>query len=448
MFHHQLRLIVSFALIAVVPATSASVFAKGKPNNEQPRPPIYYDVTWVEEIDQYDRLFFYDVADSGTTIVGTGFVGETQHAISIDVSTGIVTDLNQLISDLDASQLPPGWQPTWRLTTARHLNSDGTFAGNVTDQNGFRRPYKYDPNATNPISVFGQVGTSTYYPHVKDMNDAGDVLYAQQIGDGPTTYHIHTFDGQTVDLDAGLESVTALNVDRVVVGNVSHPDSAYIGAYTYDVGTDVMTNIPPYFQARDINNQGIVAGGGSLTGQGNVNIEAVHYSADDGKWLLDENGSNSWATTINNAGQSSGRINIRDRKVPDTSFIYDPVEGFWSINDLINDTPEDTSIWFAGKIVYNVPDVSAISEPLADGFPLMVGSKTVPASHHPSGEDTEVAFILTPFTLASANGSPVPEPTGLVLLTTALVVLGRWRRNRSLNRPARSMGQQELRTKC
>jgi hypothetical protein len=333
--------------------------------------------------------------------------------VSIDVATGSVTDLNNALPDI-----PNGWQ----LTSARGITDSGRIAGEALDNSGTRVLYVYDATDTNRFQPVGVgVGGNIRY---RDMNDAGDLLYAEF---GSSNSWLNKHDNQpTVALPTSLMQAgqyfttgpVAINDGLITAGNTAGNSSTT--AYVYD--TNTTTNIPKYFRSVEINNAGTVVGLGSLSTKGNPTLVAMKY-ANGVKTPLVSNVA-SEAFDINDDEQVVGRIDSTTRS-SSTAFLYDPNQGFWSLNDLIQDTNQDEAYWLS----YGYNDgmsVQAMSERLSSGYPVIVGDRTVSGSMFSDGIDRHLGFILTPIGGGMASAlvaGSVPEPTSVALLILGLLSL-------------------------
>jgi hypothetical protein len=143
------------------------------------------------------------------------------------------------------------------------------------------------------------------------------------------------------------------------------------------------------------------------------------------------------AFDINDAGQVAGRIN-RTSKTAATPFVYDDAtQGFWSLNDLIQDTAQDEFYWNCSW-EFDV-SVEAMSEPLSSGYPVIVGHRLVLGSIFPDGVDRRLGFILTPTSGAMPSAlvaGSVPEPASEFLLIAGLLATGLKRRPARVRRSA------------
>jgi hypothetical protein len=419
--------VIAVGIVAGAGATLAH--AKGKPTPPPPPPPpppVNYDIKWLVPAGPNDRYHILDVNRQGTTAVGSQSIGGVTHAVTIDVATGTVSDLNALLRP----DIPDGWQ----LTYARGITDLGRIAGEARDNSGNRVLFVYDPADTPRFQPVGVgVGSRINY---RDMNDAGDLLYAKNTSSDSYLY----FDQQTVVLDPALKEPSefgfvgpqALNNDRVIAGN---RDAGFRSAYVYNYNTDATTNIASLFQANEINNTGTVVGRGSLSNKGNPTLVAMKYASGVKTPLTSLS---SEAFEINDAGQVVGRINSTNRSIP-TAFLYDPndpTQGFWSLNDLIQDTAEDESFWNCSSGLDASLFVKSMSEPLSSGYPVIAGDRTVLGSMFPDGVDRHLGFILTPISPAMSSAlvaASVPEPNSCLLVAIALLSLNAARRRRQVN---------------
>jgi hypothetical protein len=416
-----------FGTTICLAATAA--FAKGKPTPPPPpTPPVQYDVMWFNTGGEFDDLKLYRVNQAGTTVVGRRTIGGVASAISLDVATGTLTDLNSVVP------VPAGWH----LDKAQGINSLGQIAGTATDNLGIKRVFDYDPsNITTPFRQLSTTGTGDQF---RDMNESGDVLYRQD-GATPTVY-LYTHDDQDShalpsslgtsfggDFGSffGPGGPVALNNNRLIAGNIQNSFST---AYTYQFvagATGTTTAIPPHFKAIEINDAGTVVGSGNVKVKGTGAAAAITYNALTGKKQLTD--VTSYATAINELGQVAGEVypTSNGTGIVDDAFIYDPVAKFWRISGLIQD-PADLALWknqTAGAS--ESPDIQGMSEPLVPGgYPLIVGARNMPGSMFPDGVGRQVGFILTPIGGGMASAlvaGSVPEPTSAALLVLALLSL-------------------------
>jgi hypothetical protein len=261
------------------------------------------------------------------------------------------------------------------------------------------------------------------------MNENGDVLFREN---GYNDASIYT-DGQTMALPSGVVGVRGINNDRVVTGWFTGDPGAY-ESYVYDSVTDVLTPIPADINAVAIGDDGTVIGSASRGARGFTG--AATYSDDEGLTLLDDRGDKapeSQAKDVNQAGQILVWSDPEGRKGGvSTGFLYDPVDGIWSLDDLIvNDSQADLDRWLADSSNSLGNFVEALSEPTAAGFPYIIGRKKLPGSFFADGQSHESLFLLAPIAPAAAAlaaGSVVPEPSTLILLALGLLLLPRRRR--------------------
>jgi hypothetical protein len=416
----------TFLIGIVVSLASIPPSAKGKPTPPPPpAPPVQYDVIWFNAGGEFDGLTLYGVNQAGTTVVGRRTIGGVASAVSLDVATGTLTDLNSVVP------MPAGW----RLNRAQGINSAGQIAGNAIDNYGIQRVFVYDPsNITTPFRQVSAPGTSGQF---RDINEAGDVLYRQE-GATPRVYLYTHDDQQSYVLPSSLGTTlggdfgsffgpagpVALNDDRLITGNVQSNSSTT--AYTYNFATGTTTAIPPNYRAIEINDSGTVAGTGELRSKGSTPAKAVTYNAVGGKKQLTD--LTSLATTINDLGQVAGEVITQSPvSAPDDAFIYDPVAKFWRVSGLIQD-PADLALWnIQTADGIESPDIHDMSEPLVPGgYPLIVGNKRMRGSLFTDGVARQVGFILKPISSAMSSGlvsASIPEPATFVLMSIGLVPL-------------------------
>jgi hypothetical protein len=358
------------------------------------------------------------VNGQGTTAVGSQTIGGITQAVTIDVATGTVTDLYAL--------LQPDIPVSWQLTSARGSTDLGRIAGEAIDSSGNRVLYVYDPADTPRFQPVG-VGFGSRISY-RDMNDAGDLLFAQN---GSSNSYLY-IDPQTIALDSALMQPgdcacigpQAVNNGRVIAGN---RDLGSTSSYVHNYITIATTNIASFFEATEINNTGTVVGSGSLSNKGHPIRVAMKYASGVKTPLTNLS---SDAVDINDAGQVAGRINATNRSIA-TAFLYDPTRGFWSLNDLIQDTAQDEAYWTNGASLSVSLSVQGMSEPTSSGYPVMVGNRTVLGSMFPDGVARNLGFILTPInsaTLSALVAGSVPEPSSCLLLAIALLSLNAARR--------------------
>jgi hypothetical protein len=414
--------------IGTLTCLAATPALAGKPTPPPPSPPpVSYDITWLNAGGPNDRFSVYDVNGPGTTAVGTLNTSGVDKAVSIDVATGTVTDLNAVLSP----HVPNGWQ----LNSARGITDFGRFAGEATDELGNRVLYVYDAADLTPFQSVGEtIGNIRY----RDMNDMGDLLFAEY---GTSNSYLYTHDGQETQLPTslmtadqfGTPGAAAINNDRVIAGNKD--GNSFATAYVYD--GDTTTSIASYFQSREINNAGTVVGRGKLSSSRSPKLTAMKYE-NGVKTPL--SGLSSEASDINVAGQVAGRINSTGRTAA-TPFVYDPTQGFWSLNDLIRDTAQDEFYWNCSSEFDFMLFVEAMSEPLSSGYPVIVGHRTVLGSVFPDGVDRQLGFILMPTSGATSSAlvaASVPEPSSCLLVAIALLSLNAAGRRR--HRPGSPRG--------
>jgi hypothetical protein len=374
---------------------------------------------WFNTGGEFDDLQLYGVNQAGTTVVGHRTIGGITSAISLDVATGTLTDLNSVVP------VPAGWH----LNSAQGINSYGQIAGMATDNFGIQRVFVYDPsNITTPFRQLSAPGAAGQF---RDMNEAGDVLYRQG-GATPNVYLNTHNDQQSHVLPSSLGTSgpggpVALNDDRLMVGNVDH---TVLTAYTYDFVTGTTTAIPPLFRAIEINDSGTVVGHGDLRSRGNP-YTAVTYNAVGGKKQLTD--LRSIATTINDSAQVAGEVYATTSpSAPDDAFLFDPVTKFWRISGLIQDAA-DLALWNSQTAEgTESPDIQGMSEPLVPGgYPLIAGNKFMPGSLFADGVRREVGFILKPISGAMSSAlvsASVPEPATALLVVVGLLALNLRRR--------------------
>jgi hypothetical protein len=414
-----------FSAIAFLAGTSS--FAKGKPTPPPPpTPPVKYDVVWFNTGGEFEDIKLYRVNQAGTTVVGRRTIGGVDSAISLDVATGSLTDLNSVVP------VPAGWH----LDRAQGINSSGQIAGTAIDNFGVQRVFVYDPsNITTPFRQLSTAGTGDQF---RDMNELGDVLYRQD-GATPRVYLYTHDDQQSHVLPSSLGTTrggeygsmvgpggpVALNDSRLIAGNLESDSNST--AYTYNYVTGTTTSIPRFFRSIEINDSDTVVGPGELRSKGSPSVKAVTYNAIGGKSQLTD--LTSWATTINDLGQVAGEVYTTSGTTgsPGDAFIYDPVAKFWRISGMIQD-PVDLALWnnqIAGAA--ESPDIQGMSAPLeSGGYPLIVGNKFMSGSLFADGVRRQVGFILKPITggtMSALIAGSVPEPTTAVITTLALVPL-------------------------
>jgi hypothetical protein len=413
----EAKTIRTFLIGTVVSLASTSAFAKGKPTPPPPATPVQYDVIWFNAGGEFEEITLYGVNQAGTTVVGHRTIGGVDSAMSLDVATGTLTDLNSVVP------VPSGWH----LDRAQGINSSGRIAGTATDNLGIQRVFVYDSsNMTTPFQQLSTTGTGDQF---RDMNEAGDVLYRQN-GATPGVYLYTYNDQQTTVLPSSLgtggpSGPVAINDDRLMAGNVDH---TVLTAYTYQFvagATSTTTAIPPLFRAIEINDSGTVVGHGDLRSKGNP-YTAVTYNAVGGKKQLTD--LRSIATSINNSGQVAGEVYATTSpSAPDDAFFYDPVAKFWRISGLIQDAA-DLALWNSQTADgTESPDIQGMSEPLVPGgYPLIVGNKFMPGSLFADGVRRKVGFILKPISGAMSSAlvsASVPEPANCLLLSVGLLPL-------------------------
>jgi hypothetical protein len=182
----------------------------------------------------------------------------------------------------------------------------------------------------------------------------------------------------------------------------------------------------------EINNDGAVVGRGTLSTRNNATQTAMQYQGGVRTSLTNRE---SEATDINNAGQIVGRLADVH---PDTGFLHTASIGFRSLDDLLQDNPQDTNLWFSkdnnpNGSFFQEKQVEATSEPLGGGFPVIVGDKQVPGFMFADGVQRRMGFILRPIGSAMASAlvpGSVPEPASAMLVVSGLLPLfaaRRWR---------------------
>jgi hypothetical protein len=420
--------VVALGIAATVGVVSAE--AKGKPTPPPaPVPPVRYDITWFNTSGQYDDLSIYNVNNLGTTAVGSIRTSSGNQAVSIDLMTGVVSDLNSLT----------GIPSSWQLTSARGITDASRVAGEAINNLGNRVLFAYDPGDSTP---FQPISAGLPLIRYRDMNNQGDVLYAQSDSTIVRNYLYTHDDEQSHQLPSSLWTAGGLipsagpqtvNDNRIIAGN---RDQGLTSAYVYNYSTNATTNIPASFRSVEINNQSVVAGRGSLSSRGNPTQTAMKYAGGVKTPLVSNRDSE--AFDINDVGQIVGRLYDSN---PDTGFLFDPTSGFWSLNDLLQDNAQDTAIWYStdnnpNDSFFQDIEVEAMSEPLVAGYPLIAGNKLLPASTFPDGVQRRLGFILTPISGATATSLvavSAPEPVSLYMIATGLLPLLTKRSRRCLD---------------
>jgi hypothetical protein len=300
-----------------------------KPTPPTPPPPVRYGITWLNALGQNDDLQLWAVNSLGTTAVGSVTSGGVSKAISVDTATGSVVDLSTSLP------VPEGWN----LTAARGITSTGKIAGTLVDDLGQNGLFVHDPASATPFqSIMGGFTPIRY----RDMNDMGDLLYAQSDGTTVSHYVYTNDDKQSHQLPSSLlrdnsllasAGPVAINGDRLIAGNYEGLSDATAYLYDYGSPTGTVTAIPPYFRSVEINDRGTVVGRGLVKTKGGM-VRAVTFNSQDGKKQLTDEVS--FATAVNELGQVVGEIGTRQNNSPgETAFIYDPIDGFWSLHTLL-----------------------------------------------------------------------------------------------------------------
>jgi hypothetical protein len=222
--------------------------------------------------------------------------------------------------------------------------------------------------------------------------------------------------------DIGVPGPLTINDNRVIAGNRDGRFSTTT-AFVYDYDTSTTTNIPSHFRAIEINNDGTVVGRGSLSARSNTTKTAMSYASGVRTSLSNRE---SEATDINNAGQIVGRITDVQ---PATGFLHTVGIGFWPLDNLLQDNPQDTSLWFSKDPrdnFFQEQQIEAMSEPLSGGYPVIVGYKQVPGFMFSDGVQRRMGFILRPISSAMSSAltvGSVPEPMGAMLFALAILPL-------------------------
>lgn len=349
----------SAMLLAALPASSLG----GKPPKGDPpppvTPPVAYDVTWLPSYDGVTPFVATDVNMFGT-VVGYSIVGgditvfEDWHALVFRSSGEIIELQTELAGLLDDG---------WLITSARQINNSGRIAGHGFDALGNRTIFVYDELPTPSLQWLEIPGTTTNRI-VRDLTEGGMVLAALTVDgvdinlvwdpDSGTITNLHQV---TNSLDFG-GSAQGLNDAGIVVGGIGYGDAFY-----NDLSTSSLQSLPDLGKggyAFDINNSEVIVGG--VDGR-------VEYPA---RWvngvldvLTDKQGH---AAKVNEDGQILGTLSTKTkgRNWVIRPFLFDPVDGFWEIDELVNPMNDPDAVdWFL------VEDIRVTG--IAEGFGQLYG---------------------------------------------------------------------------
>ncbi|WP_116209202.1 hypothetical protein [Streptomyces olivoreticuli] len=227
--------------------------------------------------------------------VGESALGGTYHAV-------------KWRPDGQAVQLAPLKGDT--LTFALSVNSSGTVAGvSFSDYNAYH-PVKWNPDGT-PVPLDPTSAYSTAW--VVQINDAGTVLARGAVPTGGTINQSRSVtwgaNGTVTDLGPH-SSANAINASGTVVGRQLGADNIDYTATSWspDGTATVIGSAYEYTTAVAVNDAGVSVGYTGVKVPSDQHRFALRYEADGSLTELNvtPDGSNSYATSINNAGVAVG----------------------------------------------------------------------------------------------------------------------------------------------
>jgi hypothetical protein len=344
---------------------------KGGGGDDPLPPPIAYDILWLVEGEE-TTTYPFGVNRDGI-VVGSQYDAFGPYGFIYFLSTGQILDLNNFLSNYLVDDLAGA-----HIVGAHAINDAGRIAGILEDADDVWRVFVYDfPDGTEIRTPSTPAHTLPILPILSE-----DGVVSASVEFGGEAVPFVWFPDQDIIQWLPTPSVpTGINSgpDRVVVGTSADGVWRYHSASnTLDVLTDTRVG-----QAY-VNDLGEVAANNSV---GKKKRKVVPQVYRDGLGWEPLTAENARVAGINASGQVFGHI-PGSVQIPDTMFLYDPTDGYWPMDDLVDDTPEELELWFFGDWRNDIRPHS-ISNAAVDGYPVITGYKFGVGW-----------FVLTPFTPA------------------------------------------------
>jgi len=374
---HRLTFLIGGVMTLASVATCALVEAKGKPGGgggEDPppaTPPVIYDITWLPT--PAGSSSSAEDVNLSETVVGYTLDTNSVWTAVVWPASGGVLDLNVELANLLNGE---------RLTSVRNINNAGRMVGHADDAFGDKITFVYDETLAPPLQWLRLTGETRW---VRDLTEGGTVLIELTNNGQKRAVVWEPGVGYTEVPEIVLDwvgGVRGLNDAGVIVGGTNY------SAFSYELGAAApiwLAGGGKESFALDINDNGVIAG------------EISSSAVDPVRWvngvptLLTELGNkeNAGAASINEDGQIIGNVRTgTNRNNVDRPFIFDPVDGFWKIDELVDVNDPDAADWFLSGYI-RVIEIGEAAAPLVVPYGCVVGVAILDTG-------TPYAFVLTP----------------------------------------------------
>jgi probable HAF family extracellular repeat protein len=427
-------------LVGVVGASVAMAKRPPKPPSEPPATPVTYHLVWLDGLGGY-RTRALGVNDSGSVVgyASTSGYDDPRAFICTPPDSGMIRDLN-LEPDVN---VPSGWV----LTTAIDIKNAGWIAGGMEETGtGISQVYALDyPTGTlwtlscddlNDVTDNGFVDRIW----IADINENGVVLggfnYADHGGRGcfvwnpsaeppfdrPIVIHNLSYPEGPFEPPTTVSSPNSMNDDLTIVGRLKgDAQNGNWQAFRWHAPDDLLARagdeiwpgeeeglpapellpgeVHSFIGNISINNQGVVAA--------SIRAKSVFRPAryQDGAWELLAGNDKGFCEAVNDFGQICGRLGTKKfQSEPQTGFVFDPLAGFWPLDDLVQAENEgDGHLWFDGQSISDSvqpQDMSDLPDATSHSWGIIVGYKRFWGEHWldvwADGQNRYVGFVLIP----------------------------------------------------
>lgn len=420
------------ALIAflLIGSTLSSWTVAKKPGSDDPPPPptVAYQLVWLGDFEGYQTRALGVNAAGIVVGYSADQAGDPYAFVCLEPATGTILDLTTLAVPTDPKDSLYGAI----LTTAVCINNDGRIAGKLIDGQGNVGVYVYDLPAVGggqgvlqTPSFVSFEGFAADRMWVADLTENGDVLgcfsypdrggqrcFVWQPGSAPIIIHNLCYPEEPYDGPTSLSAPHSMNNDFTIVGPLPSKNSwqAFRWKLTDATpGDDVWATdlemlpgeILRYSGRLDINNDEVVSGALSAKGS----FRPAKYESMNWELLAGNYRTAGRTAAINDAGQICGELETNKFQTEqDTGFVFDPVLGFWSLDDcVVSDDEADLHLWFDGQSIsdsVHPQEISDTSDGTADGWGIIVGYKNFRGEHWvdvwSDGQNRALGFVLIP----------------------------------------------------
>ncbi len=342
------------------------------------QPPVHYTITQIGSLG--GELLAFDV-NADKTVVGKLVDAAGIENAFVWTSESGLQNLNDVATVMVNGQV----SDSWRLASARGINSSGQIAGNAEEiaNPGHWVAYRYDP-ATGIAELMPTFSTENHRcGEYEPINELGELVYYAPDGDVENIY---------VDSPIGFFEYTApgyvygLNNTGQVVGNL----------YVLELGNSpednaVLTDYPvdgP--RPRGINDLGQLTGSFDFKG----GQRAFRYEPITGllENLDSRKNGNSYGEHINLSGDVSGSLWGKFSPGDAIPVLFTEDHGVIALDDTVDLPENDLTLWDAAVEGGARRSIESMTNRDATGFPTILVSRYF----YIDGVPSRVSFLLTP----------------------------------------------------